>query len=142
MYLSQRYKSIKIGSTLSDLCKLLFGVPQGSVLGPLLFSLYTTSLSLVIGKQKGVKFHCYADDTQVYIHLSQKNSSAAFEKLNKCLDDTKEWMSASKLKFNPDKTEFIVYGSKRQRDKVIAYLSSTILGCPLCPAELVKNLGL
>ena len=43
-YLSERYQSIKIGSTLSDLCKLLFVVPQGSVLGPLLFSLYTTPL--------------------------------------------------------------------------------------------------
>ena len=47
-------------------------------------------LSLVIGKHKGVKFHCYADDTQVNIHLSQKNSSAAFKKLNRCLDDIKE----------------------------------------------------
>ena len=84
-YLSERYQSIKIGSTLSDLCKLLFGVPQGSVLGLLLFSLYTTPLSLVIGKHKRVKFHSYADDTQVYIHLSQKNSSTAFEKLNRCL---------------------------------------------------------
>ena len=70
-YLSERHQSIKIGCTLSDLCKLLFGVPQGSVLGPLLFSQYTTPLSLVIGKHKGVKFHCYADDFQVYIHLSQ-----------------------------------------------------------------------
>ena len=116
-------------------------MPQGSVLGPLLFSLYTSPLSLIIGKHKGVKFHCYADDTQVYIHLSQNNSSAAFEKLNRCLDDIKEWMSASKLKLNPDKTEFIVFGSKRQRDKLKAYFPSTILGSPLCPAEWVKNLG-
>ena len=117
-YLSESYQSIKIGSAPSDLCKLLFGVPQGSVLGPLLFSLYTTPLSLVIGKHKGVKFHCYADDTHVYMYLSQKNSSAAFEKLNRCLDDIKERMSASKLKLNPEKTEFIIFGSKRQRDKL------------------------
>ena len=81
-------------------------------MGPLLLSLYTTPLSLVIGKHKGVKFQCYADDTQVYIHLSQKNSSAAFEKLNRCLDDIKDWMSASKPKINPDKTEFIVLVQK------------------------------
>ena len=140
-YLSERYLSVKIGSTLSDLCKLLFGVPQGSVLGPLLFSLYTTPLSLVIGNHKGVKFHFYADDTEVYIHLSQNNSSAAFENLNRCLDDIKEWMSASKLKLNPDKTEFIVFGSKRQSDKLKVHFPPTILGSPLCPAEWVKNLG-
>ena len=105
------------------------------------FFLYTTPLSSVIGKHKGVKFHCYADDTQVYIHLSQKNSSAAFENLNRCLDDIKEWMSASKLKLNPDKTEFIVFGSKRLRDKLKVHFPSTILDSPLCPAEWVKNLG-
>ena len=109
---------------------------QGSVLGPLLFSLYTIPLSLVIGKHKRVKFHCYADDTQVCIHLSQKNSSAAFEKLNRCLDDIKEWMLSSKLKL-----KFIVFGSKRQREKLKGYFPSTILGIPLYTAEWVKNLG-
>ena len=109
-------------------------------MGPLLFSLYTTPLSLVIGKHKGVKFHFYADDTQVYIHLFQKNSSAAFDNLNRCMDDIKEWMSASKLKLNPDKTEFIVFGSKKQGEKLKAYCPSTIFGSLLCP-ESVKNLG-
>ena len=61
-YLTDRYQSIKIGSTLSDVCKLLFGIPQVSVLGPLLFSLCTTPLSLIISKHKGKKFHFYADD--------------------------------------------------------------------------------
>ena len=50
-------------------------------------------------------------------------------------------MSAIKLKINPDKTEFIVFGSKRQRDKLKAYFPSPILGSPLCPPESVKNLG-
>ena len=94
-YLMDRYQSVKIGSTLSDVCKLLFGVPQDSVLGPLLFSLYTTPLSSIISKHNGIKFHFYADDSQLYIHLSQKNASAAFEKLNKCLNNVKEWMTTS-----------------------------------------------
>ena len=107
----------------------------------MLFSLYTTPLSLIISKHKGIKFHFYADDRQVYIHLSHKNASAAFEKLNRCLDDVKEWMSTSKLKLNPDKAEFIIFGSKRQRDKLKACFPIDILGNLLCPADLVKNLG-
>ena len=131
----------KIGSTLLDVCKLLFGIPQDSVLGSLLFSFYTTPLSLIIGKHKGIKFHFYADDSQVYVHLSQKNASAAFEQLNRCLNDVKEWMSTSKLKLNPDKTEFIILGSKRQRDKLKACFPIDILGSPLCPVDSVRNLG-
>ena len=113
-YLTERYQSVKIGSTLSNLQKLLFGIPQGSVLGPLLFSFYTSPLSTLIGKLKDVNFHFYADDTQLYVHLSHRNASAAFDTLNRCLQDVKEWMSASKLKLNPDKTEFILFGSKNR----------------------------
>ena len=57
----------------------------------------------------------------MYVHFSQKNASAAFEQLNRCLDDVKEWMSTSKLKLNSDKTEFIIFGLKRQRDKLKAH---------------------
>ena len=98
-------------------------------------------LSSIISRHKGIKFHFYADDNQVYIHLSQKNASAAFEKLNRCLDDVKEWMSTSMLKLNPDKNEFIIFGSKRQRDKLKACFPIDILGNSLCPADSVKNLG-
>ena len=113
-YLTECYQSVKIGSTLSNLQKLLFGVPQGSVLGPLLFSLYTSPLSTLIGKHKYVNFHFYADDTQLYVHLSHMNASAAFNKLNRCLQDVKEWMSASKLANNPDKTEFWLQETERK----------------------------
>ena len=80
-YLTEHYQAVKIGYTLSDLQKLLFGVHQGSVLSPLLFSLYTSPLSILIGKHKGVNFHFYADDTQLCIHLSHMNASAVFNKL-------------------------------------------------------------
>ena len=56
-YLTECYQAVKIGYTSSDLPKLLFGVPQGYVLGPLLFSLYTSPLSIMISKHKGVNFH-------------------------------------------------------------------------------------
>ena len=58
--------------------------------------------------------------TPVYVHLCQMNASTSFEQLNRCLDEVKEWISTSKLKLNPDNTEFILFGSKRQRDKLKA----------------------
>ena len=97
-YLTERYQAVKIGYTLSDLQTLLFGIPQGSVLGSLLFFLYTSPLSTLIGKLKGVNFHFYANDTQLYVPLSHMHASATFDKLNRCLQDVKEWMSANKLK--------------------------------------------
>ena len=53
-------------------------------------NLHRLLASLAIGKHKAIKFHFYADNTQVYVHLSKKNSSAAFEQLNRYLDDVKE----------------------------------------------------
>ena len=140
-YLRNRCQAIKIGSTLSELSNLIYGVPQGSVLGPLLFSLYTTPLSKIIRLHPHIKFHFYADDTQLYIHLSHNNASSALAKLNACLRDVQEWMSLSKLKLNPEKTEFIVFGSKAQHQKISSHFLVSILGSLLHPVDSVRNLG-
>ena len=135
-YLTDCFQSVKSGCTLFDLQKLLFRVPQGSVLGPLLFSLHTSPLSTLFGKHKGINFHFYPDDSQLYVHLSHMNASAAFDKLNRCLQDVKD----CKLKLNPDKTEFILFGSKKQRERFNVCFPINILGNPLHPAESVRNL--
>ena len=107
-FLSDWTCAISKTSVVSSLCV----VPQGPILDPLLFSLCTTPLISIIGRHKIVIYHFYADETQLYIHLSNKNSSSSFDILNRYLHDVKEWMSANKVKLNPDKTEFIVFGTK------------------------------
>ena len=82
---------MKIGSILYYLCKLLLGVAQGSVLDPLLFSLYTTFLSLVVSNHKGIKYYFCSE---VNVHLSQKNTFVVFQQFNRCLNDAKEWTKA------------------------------------------------
>ena len=121
--------------------KLKFGVPQGSVLGPLLFSLYTTPLGQVIRRYTGVRYHFYADNTQLFIHLSPDDSLKSFDRLKSCLNDIQVWMSENKLKLNPDKTEFIVFGAKDRHKWLSDSLPVNILGNCLSPADVVRNLG-
>ena len=88
-----------------------------------------------------IKFHFYADDTQLYIHLSHKNASAALAQLNACLHDVQRWMSLSELKLNPEKNEFIVFGSKAQHQKISSHFPVSILVSLLHPVDSVRNVG-
>ena len=82
-YLSGRTHSVKVGNTLSHPAALQYGVPQGSVLGPILFSLYTNPISSIIHSHSSINHHFYADDTQLYITLTPTNFSHSIQKLNK-----------------------------------------------------------
>ena len=80
-YLLGRTHSVKVGSTLSHPVALHYGVSQGSVLGPILFSLYANPISSIIHSHSSINYHFYADDTHLYIALSPANFSQAIQKL-------------------------------------------------------------
>ena len=140
-YLSGRTHSVKVGSTLSHPAPLQYGVPQGSVLGPILFSLYTNPISSIFHSHSSIDYHFYANDTQLYIALSPANFSHSIQKLKNCPNDIQNFMFTNKLKFNPDKTEFILIGSPKNRKQLLPHFPDNILGNQVSPAQSVRNLG-
>ena len=106
-YLGNRSSSIHINSKTSPPTVTSFGVPQGSVLGPIIFTINTTPLADII-KHHNLSYHFYADDTQLYITFDPKSQSSLQESIacvEKCAMDIKIWMSKKMLKLNDDKTE-------------------------------------
>ena len=79
----------------------------------------------------------YADD----ISLSPANFSHSVQKLKNCLNDIQNFMFTNKLKLNPDKTEFILIGSKNNHKQLLPHFPINILGNQVSPAESVKNRG-
>ena len=84
-YLHNRSQRVIINDTPSATFPLICGVPQGSVIGPLLFVLYTSPLSKVINSHQGIQHAMYADDTQIYITLKPNGKDVATQKLSSCL---------------------------------------------------------
>ena len=138
-FLSERTQQIAYVGELSSLQLVLFGVPQGSVLGPLLYVLYTAELFDVVARHR-LRLHMYADDSQVYVSTPANDAVAAVDRLTACIADINDWMKASRLRLNPAKTQIMWLGTSQQLDKI------TVRDVPLLSTEVTvvdsaRNLG-
>ena len=138
-YLSDRTHHVVVQSSSSPAFHITTGVPQGSVLGPLLFSLYTSPISHIL-ENTNISFHLYADDTQLYISFSGSDSSSALASLSHALDSVYSWLTLNRLSVNPNKTEYLLIGTQQQRSK-ITDSSLSFHGTALVPVSSARNLG-
>ena len=131
-FLSQRKQSVRIGSLLSDAQFICYGVPQGSVLGPILFLIYINDITM--GTKSG-KPTLFADDTCIF--YSKETISDLELSMNEDLIEISKWLVANKLSLNILKSNFVVFGPKKHV-KLNISLNNVILNQQDC----VKYLGI
>uniref|UniRef100_A0A8C6M131 Reverse transcriptase domain-containing protein n=1 Tax=Nothobranchius furzeri TaxID=105023 RepID=A0A8C6M131_NOTFU len=133
--LTNRKMHVRMVSYSSENSDLPWGVPQGLILGPLLFSTYILPLGDIC-RELGVPFHLYADDCQLYLPLNT-SGGLSISNLTNCLTEIKTWMSENFLSLNDQKTEAILFAPSRHSD-------SSIIDCGLFNGQLsasVTDLG-
>ena len=141
-YLKNRTQCVRVGDESSDAVTLNYSVPQGSVLRPQWFCVYTSPLREIILKH-GLCYLAYADDTQLYISFNPQQEAAkeCILQMENCVADIRIWMKQNYLKLNDNKTEFILIGSQHKLNKVVIP-HIRIGNSTITPVSEVRNLGI
>ena len=116
-YLTNRTQSVRTGTAASSPSVVASGVPQGSVLGPLLFILYTADLARLV-QRHGLSPHLFADDAQIYGSCMPGATAELQSRVTNCLCDVGRWMCSNRLQLNTSKTEVVWFASARRQHQV------------------------
>ena len=141
-YLTDRYQTVCIDGKMSKPVRMRFSVPQGSVLGPKFYTMYTKPVGLIC-KKYGLRHHFYADDSQLYISFKPIDNLSKRETLRRvqmCLCEILIWMHTNMLKLNSDKTEMIVFASNKN-EVSSQEIKINIGNTEIKPSLVVRNLG-
>ena len=111
-YLSNRKQRTRIGNSFSDWCEIILGVPQGSILGPLLFNIFLADLFLVL---KDVDIANFADDNTPF--TSANNIDDLLDPLEKASSSLVKWFKDNLYKDNPDKCDLLVNTNEKTKIK-------------------------
>jgi len=133
-YLNERSQCVKVLNVQSSFQQIVCGVPQGSVLGPLLFLLYVNDISDVC---KDLCYVLFADDTNLF--MSGKNLDVLYRSMNLSLDKVVLWLNSNKLSLNVKKTHYVLFTTKKRKD--IPVNSLKLNGVEIERVEKTKFLG-
>jgi hypothetical protein len=134
-YLTCRHQFVKVLTSCSTARTGDSGVPQGSVLGPVLFTLFVSPVARVI-ERAGLLHHQYADDTQLYVSFTRGDEQVSTRLIEETTDKVRDWFQQNGLQLNPDKSEAMLLGT-RQRLATTELHSIHVAGSTI---ELVPNL--
>ena len=140
-FLTGRCQQIKVGNEASYEIIIKFGVPQGSVLGPVLFNIYIRSLYNTAHDQNFL-IHGYADDHQLYKSFDAKEEHVVLvNDVPKCFQEINQWMKAHYLQLNPGKTEILVFGTPSVLHELT--IKGVFINSETCVrlSPVAKNLG-
>ena len=133
-------QAVVISGSKSTMVPLTCGVPQGSVLGPDLFSDYSSPITSLI-RSFNISVHCYADDTQLYCSFKPDvDEYDVLTRMEQCMDELRHWMNVNKLKLNDDKSEFIIFGTTKSL-KQVKTRNIRIGNCTINAVSSVRNIG-
>ena len=136
-YLSNGKQHCQANDHLSQPLEIVCGIPQGSILGPLLFLIYVNDLPNCL---KYTSCNMFADDTQIY--TSSSNIDSIANTLNEDLANVSDWMRANKLSLNASKTEYMVIGSHKRRHQTRGGPPITLGDNKIKRVKVTKSLGL
>ena len=137
-YLKNRFQSVRLNGAISSLKNIEFGVPQGSILGPLLFLIYVNDLVKSVTDCFIIQ---YADDTQILIEGDIKDIDELIRKAEDILNKAKDYFLKNGLLLNEKKTQFIIIGSRQYVSEIGDDVSINFNGNIIEPMKTVKNLG-
>ena len=141
-FLKGRSQRIRLGSTISEVITIRFVVPQGSVLGPVLFNIYIRSIYQLV-RSLNFEIHGYADDHQILKSFHPNSQGLVLTgELAHCFRITKNWMNQYYLQMNDTKTQIIIFGSSRVLKEISIGGVNFDCGATVRFISTVKNLGI
>ena len=134
-----RAQKVCIGSSLSTALSITHGLPQGATLSPLLFCIYTNDFPTVT---QTCNLNSFVDDSKISLSFPVEEMSEAKYKLETDLRLVAEWCCKNSLLINPEKTKFMLVGSRQLLKAIPENMSLKFLNKTIVSATFIKDLGI